>query len=77
MATPQWGLPSRIPMRVAAGLRAKPTTGIQKHSVGKEDRTDTKLLPQGVPRGTTIMMDTRSINTLFNACAINGHGWLA
>ena len=37
--------------RVPARLRANPAMGIQKHRVGKEDRTGAKLLPQGMPRG--------------------------
>ena len=37
--------------RVPARILANPAMGIQKYMVGKEDRTDAKLLPQWVPRG--------------------------
>ena len=64
-----------LSQEVAAGLREKPTTGIQKHRVGEEDGSEYHgALGQS---GTTIMMDARSVNTLFSTCAINGHGWLA
>ena len=67
--------------RVPAGLPAKPTTGIKNTwLVKRTERTQSccqteyhEVLGQS---GTTIMMDTRLINTLFSTCAINGHGGL-
>ena len=79
-ATPQRRLPSRIPMRVfkrgfgQSRPWASKNTGLVKRTECTQrccHRVCHGALGQS---GTTIMMDTRSLITLFNTCASNGHG---
>ena len=81
-ATSQRRLPSRIPMRVfQRGFgRSRPwaskNTGLVKRIERVQSCCHSGCHGALGQSGTTIMMDTRSVSTLFNTCAINGHGWL-
>ena len=83
VSTPQRRLPSRMSMRVfqrgfcRSRLLTSKNTGLVKRTERTQRCCQRRYHRDVGQYGTTIMMDTRSVNTLFSTCAINGHVGLA